>query len=94
MAFNARLTRVLREVRRWRSQTGDDPLGLDPDLQPADLRRLSSEIGSVIESRGGLAIPAAPFLVGATTHLQFFHLDIGLNPLGLATSDYITATIG
>lgn len=55
MAFNARLTRVLREVRRWRSHGVDDPIEVDPDLSAADLRRLSAEIDSVIDSRGGLA---------------------------------------
>jgi malonyl-CoA decarboxylase len=52
MALNARLTRVLREVRRWRSGA-DDPIPVDPDLHPSDWRHLSSEIQAIIEGRGG-----------------------------------------
>ena len=55
MPLNTRLTRVWREVRRWRRPGSDSPLPVDPDLPPADLRRLSAEIQAVIETRGGLA---------------------------------------
>lgn len=55
MPLNARLTRVLREVRRWRGQGADDPIAVDPDLEPSDLRRLSAEIEAAIGNRGGLA---------------------------------------
>ncbi len=55
MAFNARLTRVLRDVRRWRSNGADDPIPVEPDLNPSDLKRLSAEIEAVIDGRGGLA---------------------------------------
>ena len=54
MPLNARLTRVLRDVRRWRRNGADEPLAVSPDLPAADLRRLSNEIEAVIESRGGL----------------------------------------
>lgn len=54
MPLNTRLTRVWREVRRWRGG-GDAPLSVEPDLDPGDLRRLSAEIDAVIETRGGLA---------------------------------------
>ncbi len=55
MRFETGLTRVWREVRRWRSQASDEPIPVDPGLPPSDLRRLSSEIDAVIETRGGLA---------------------------------------
>jgi len=55
VAFNARLTRVLRDVRRWRSHGADDPIPVQPDLDPSDLKRLSAEIEAVIDGRGGLA---------------------------------------
>ena len=55
MALNARLTRVLREVRRWRGQGADDPIPVSADLDPSDLQRLSTEIEAAIENRGGLA---------------------------------------
>jgi len=54
VAFNARLTRVLRDVRRWRSHGADDPIPVEPDLAPSDLKRLSAEIEAVIDGRGGL----------------------------------------
>lgn len=55
MALNSRLTRVLREVRRWRGHGADQPLAVDPDLGGSDIRRLSTEIDAVIEGRGGPA---------------------------------------
>ena len=55
MPFNDRLSRVWREVRRWRGQGAGEPLSVEPDLSDADLRRLSAEIEAVIETRGGLA---------------------------------------
>ncbi|MEM9566033.1 MAG: malonyl-CoA decarboxylase family protein [Actinomycetota bacterium] len=55
MRFDTGLTRVWREVRRWRSQSSDEPIQVDPELPPSDLRRLSGEIEAVIETRGGLA---------------------------------------
>ncbi len=55
MALNTRLNRVLREVRRWRNDDAAAPLAVDPGLGPSDLRRLSTEVSAVIETRGGLA---------------------------------------
>ncbi|MEL6981840.1 MAG: malonyl-CoA decarboxylase family protein, partial [Actinomycetota bacterium] len=55
MALNSRLTRVLREVRRWRTHGAGEPIAVDPDLGGSDLRRLSTEIDAVIEGRGGPA---------------------------------------
>ena len=55
MPLNARLTRVLRDVRRWRRHGADEPIAVDPALPPGDLRRLSATIDAVIETRGGLA---------------------------------------
>jgi malonyl-CoA decarboxylase len=52
MALNARLTRVIREVRRWRSGAAD-PIPVDPDLHPSDWRHLSAEIQAIIDGRGG-----------------------------------------
>ena len=55
MPLNARLTRVLRDVRRWRGHGADEPIEVAPDLPAGDLRRLSGTIEAVIEARGGLA---------------------------------------
>lgn len=53
MALNSRLTRVLRGVRRWRGQTADAPIPIDPDLPDADWRHIAAEIDAAVATKGG-----------------------------------------
>jgi len=53
MALNARLTRVLRGVRRWRGHDADTPIPVDPDLPEGDWRHIAGEIDAAVETKGG-----------------------------------------
>lgn len=53
MTFNARLTRVIQGVRRWRGPTADAPIPIDEDLPESDWRHLRTAIDATVENRGG-----------------------------------------
>ncbi|MGH1489224.1 MAG: malonyl-CoA decarboxylase domain-containing protein [Acidimicrobiales bacterium] len=53
MDLNARLSRALRGVRRWRGLSVDDAIAVAEDLSDGDWRRISAEIDAVVERRGG-----------------------------------------
>ncbi|MGF1597891.1 MAG: malonyl-CoA decarboxylase domain-containing protein [Acidimicrobiales bacterium] len=79
-----RFERMVRYVRRLRSTTDRDNVGLDlaPDLPEADLRRLGRLVGETIEGRGGevaarrraRAIGAAFSTLDVTGRRRFFDL--------------------
>jgi hypothetical protein len=75
------------------------PLDLGPLGAPGCSLYTDRALGLVVPNTGGgsafaLTIPAAPRLVGATTHWQGLFLAPLANPLGLATSDYLSITLG
>ncbi|MGI9595470.1 MAG: malonyl-CoA decarboxylase domain-containing protein [Acidimicrobiales bacterium] len=53
MTLNARLTRVIRGVRRWRGPAADAPIPIDRDLPDSDWRHIAAAIDATVENRGG-----------------------------------------
>ncbi len=72
MDLNARFTRVLRGVRRWRGSSLDHAISIDADLPDGDWRRLSAEIDAVVEKRGG---PVAARRRAGTVALAYENLS-------------------